>query len=627
MEGCSKRMFRLITIRAVLTSVMVIFLIVSSYAQDNPVLLKYKKTLEANPDNRETRYLLGSAQFKTGDYDGAVKNLTKVYEFRKGDAALAFKIGFAYYNLGRFEEASLYYRNSKEIVLENKNLSQEFREELSTAFFNLGVEYQDLADYGRSIENYEESILLSKDDVTTVCMIGLAHYQNSELDKSIKKFKKCIDNAPENIWAADYIVSIYEARGIEHIKRGNNKDATDMFAEVLKLRPKYEKASYYNCFIMYSNGDIYGTKTCIGEMADIKDVEVQQGVGVLLFNIGVILQDYEDWLSSIEALKKANNFIVPSEETYLYISKAYMESGNYNEALSWFKETLNISPDSKDAEIGLAVATERAVISHLRKSKVYLKERKLESALEEVSAALLLEPTSNEALGAKKLVHGAIMETVKKTDRDGAVKQFLLLASDAFKKHKYNKALKNYNMALNLDRDSGEARTGMEETMAVKALKIEEKLRLGKESHNGGRYYRAAKHFQSLLKIEPSHKDARDRLKDSRLALKKITSPMVKTAEKHLKAGNVESAFVEFEKVLDVDPSNVTASNYLSKVDKIKAKKALVNKVNILYLKGIELYTKGEYKEAVTAWEEVLALSPRHEKAILNIQKTRKILK
>ena len=46
-----------------------------------------------------------------------------------------------------------------------------------------------------------------------------------------------------------------------------------------------------------------------------------------------------------------------------------------------------------------------------------------------------------------------------------------------------------------------------------------------------------------------------------------------------------------------------------------------------LYLRGIEHFTRGEYREAIEVWEEVLRLDPENENAVRNIEEARLRLK
>ena len=46
-----------------------------------------------------------------------------------------------------------------------------------------------------------------------------------------------------------------------------------------------------------------------------------------------------------------------------------------------------------------------------------------------------------------------------------------------------------------------------------------------------------------------------------------------------------------------------------------------------LYLQGIELYTEGDYKQAIAIWYQVLDLDPDHRKARRNIEKAKRKLK
>jgi tetratricopeptide (TPR) repeat protein len=53
---------------------------------------------------------------------------------------------------------------------------------------------------------------------------------------------------------------------------------------------------------------------------------------------------------------------------------------------------------------------------------------------------------------------------------------------------------------------------------------------------------------------------------------------------------------------------------------------AIEKEVEIQYLRGIVSYTDGKYEEAIKSWKKVLELDPKHEKAIMNIDKAKRMI-
>ncbi|MBI3756165.1 MAG: tetratricopeptide repeat protein [Deltaproteobacteria bacterium] len=598
----------------------------NSISEDSKTILQYKKALEADPGNTEVRYLLGMAQLKARDYQAAIENLNIVHEAGKEDARLIFGIGFAHQNLGQLDDALVYYQKVKGMT----GVAGALKEELSSGFFNLGLEYHEKKELDKAIANYRESLALLPQEGAAYCLIGVAYYQKREYQQSLQNFETCLkSDGKENSWAKDYAASIYEMKGLEYIKNKELKSAAKEFENILKIMPGYEKARYYQCYIRYVEGDIYNAGSCLAGLKGLKEQQVQEGAGIILFNIGIVLQDNGDWNGSIRALKDAIFFRPGDIEQHLYLGKAYIETKDYDNALLGFQEAWRLDPDNKDAEAGAAMASDKALINHLRAGKDYLNAREFQKAIEEFDKVLAVEPNHKEAVDAKEKAEGELRTVLIQTEKkkQDAVGQRIRIAREALKANEYNKAIASYSSALKLDKDNQEAIRGLQKANLIKAALIDKNLKSGKEAYEAKSYYQAISHFTLLLKIEPGHDEARKLLHQSQKALNSTVAPLLKAGEELYNNGDIEKAAAQFKKILNIEPDNAAARSYLSRLDDIFAKKALEKEVQRLYLKGIDLYTKGSYADAITLWEDILKIEPRHEKALLNIQKAKRMIK
>lgn len=615
-------------IKIILLSVFLTFnvCLLALSAEENNIILQYKKALESDPENTETRYLLGMAQLKARDYQAAVENLKTVYETGKDDVRLIFSIGFAYQNLGMPDDALAYYQKAKGMAGATGGL----KEELSAGFFNLGLEYHEKKEPDKAIASYRESADLLPQEGAAYCLIGVAYYHKKEYPESMQNFETCLksDNK-ENSWAKNYVANIYEMNGLEYIKNKQYQSAAKEFDNILKIMPGYEKARYYRCYIRYAEGDAYNAGSCMAGLKNAKEEQVREGAGIILFNIGIALQDNGDWSSSIKTLKDAMIFRPGDIEQYLYLGKAYLETTDYDNAVIIFKEALRLDPNSKDAEAGMSMASDKSLKMHLRRGKDYLNSREFQKTIEELDKVISIEPNHEEAISAKEKAEAELRAIVIQTEkkRQDAVAQQLKIAREAFKAEDYNKAIASYSSALKIDKNNQDALRGMQKARETKAAIIDKNLKPGKEAYEAKNYYQAINRFNLLLKIEPGHDEARKLLHESEKALNAAVTPLIKAGEGFYNSGDIEKAAAEFKKVLNMEPDNLAAKNYLSKLDEIIAKKAVEKEIQRLYLKGIDLYTKGSYADAITLWEDILKIEPRHEKALLNIQKAKRMIK
>ncbi|MBI5682694.1 MAG: tetratricopeptide repeat protein, partial [Deltaproteobacteria bacterium] len=199
-------------------------------------------------------------------------------------------------------------------------------------------------------------------------------------------------------------------------------------------------------------------------MKGLKEQQAQEGAGIILFNIGIVLQDNGDWNGSIRALKDAIFFRPGDIEQHLYLGKAYIETKDYDNALLGFQEAWRLDPMSKDAEAGAAMASDKALRNHLRAGKDYLNAREFQKAIEEFDKVLAVEPNHKEAVDAKEKAEGELRTVLIQTEKkkQDAVGQRIRIAREALKANEYNKAIASYSSALKLDKDNQEALRGLQ---------------------------------------------------------------------------------------------------------------------------------------------------------------------
>jgi tetratricopeptide (TPR) repeat protein len=100
-------------------------------------------------------------------------------------------------------------------------------------------------------------------------------------------------------------------------------------------------------------------------------------------------------------------------------------------------------------------------------------------------------------------------------------------------------------------------------------------------------------------------------------------------------SGKYEDSFFCFKKALEIDPNNTEAKEYIGRIRKFLAEKKAADKEagdkqdkykHELFVKGQEYYASGEYKKALTYFDNVLAIDPLYADAYKYINKIHKIL-
>jgi len=182
--------------------------------------------------------------------------------------------------------------------------------------------------------------------------------------------------------------------------------------------------------------------------------------------------------------------------------------------------------------------------------------------------------------------------------------------------------------------------------------KAEVLYRDGLAHYNKGKINEAIKQLEEVIKFNPQHRKAQEllaKVREKVTAMKKEEKErkLRETVEKryfrgidYYAEGQFNKAIKEWKEVLRIDPTHRGAKDYLKKArDKIArvnsrekgkkggARSAKEEKIEVYYRQGINYYLAGGFKEAIRQWEEVLKMEPSHNGARGYIAKAKERLK
>lgn len=192
-------------------------------------------------------------------------------------------------------------------------------------------------------------------------------------------------------------------------------------------------------------------------------------------------------------------------------------------------------------------------------------------------------------------------------------------------------------------------RTIEEDWIAVKKLQAEEEMRRAEEErktminrHSGiavklyenGDYFGALGEWQKVLGFDPENPEAErwvdqitgeiqsvqeDAIKDKELLA--LINEHIDSGVEFLTKGDYERAISEWNKVLELDPANSTAKEYLAKTQAL-----LTEQISKHVTEAGRLESQKKYGEALSEWRKALRLDPEHSRAISGVERiTRKI--
>jgi len=237
------------------------------------------------------------------------------------------------------------------------------------------------------------------------------------------------------------------------------------------------------------------------------------------------------------------------------------------------------------------------------------------------------------------------------------ISSLLVLGKKALRRKEYQKALKYFDKALELDPSNKEAdrkilevrksmererlkeKNGQEMKKTAKpGLGQERKLKILWKDANAlymrKEYKTARAKYANILTIKPNDKIAREMLKRCEDNIYQDKNAEISTlllaGKKELRKKNYQKALGHFEQVLKLEPTNKKAKRYMAKINKhlktVFVEKSAVPKkekseANLLFSQAMDKYKNGDYKDAVPLFEQALIINPAHQDAYQYLEK------
>lgn len=156
-----------------------------------------------------------------------------------------------------------------------------------------------------------------------------------------------------------------------------------------------------------------------------------------------------------------------------------------------------------------------------------------------------------------------------------------------------------------------------------------------------GKVFDAAEQVAIALRLNPDDPEAQARWSRLEGSLSKSASEVLSLSRK-LEAlttlnevarayaeGRYQDASVAAQRALTLDPQSAEAKDWRGRIGRRLStpKPELDARIKQLYIKGMEAFTAGDYREALKNWEQILVLDPLNESARRNVLEARERMK
>ncbi len=183
----------------------------------------YRQVLEAQPDDIETQYLLGTALLQLERFEECIKLLGLVAAAQPDVADLQNNLGVAYKALGQWEPAV---RAFEAALRSNPDYEQ--------ALFNLGALMEDRGLSADAEKCYRRGLHLKPDDTQTLYTLGNVLRQQAKWSEAENCYRNVAQRNPENL-------DIQIQLGFVLVRQQKFDEAIEVFQRVLELRPDYHE--------------------------------------------------------------------------------------------------------------------------------------------------------------------------------------------------------------------------------------------------------------------------------------------------------------------------------------------------------------------------------------------------
>lgn len=268
-----------------------------------------------------------------GEYQKALELLKKGDQHNDGNIDLLFELAFCYEQDNDYEEAITVYNR----IIDIDSYTDE-------AWFNLGQIYFALQNFPKALEAYDFALTIDENDSLTCLQKGHVHFQLDQFDLAIESYLE-YKRMTSNIWETDiFIAECYE-------KLERYEESITYYQQSLDVHPKNYDALTGIGICMLELERFTESKTYLDQAMELDSSA--SDVWVYLAEAYIGLDDTEN---ALVAYLKSINIDYNQADTLMAIANIYLEKGEYNLALKFYRDAQIQDKDLEYINLFIGVA-------------------------------------------------------------------------------------------------------------------------------------------------------------------------------------------------------------------------------------------------------------------------------
>ena len=267
----------------------------------------------------------------------------------------------------------------------------------------------------------------------------------------------------------------------------------------------------------------------------------------------------------------------------------------------------------------------------------FFRRFQLDSARVYFQQALEMQPDNEEIIGTlaaieeSRRVQGEQEEALRvaRESVSQTLRAFITQAEQMLVEKIYQAALDFLGLVFEIDPGNTSANQLRDQIVMARNAELATSLDRAQQAAQARRWSEAVEAFNRVLELDPENQPAQE-AKVQMLAALDLPQ-RIRLAVELFDRGELAEAAARFRAILDVNPNEPVAQDYLRRIQERRAVRPVATLEDLqrdrefweLYLEGLRFMRNKEYQKAIEAWEKVLQAYPNNANTLDNIEQAR----